>query len=72
MYFVAGITGFAAGFVVWFITSPWVASSILWAASRYPQLIGTKSMKAGEIAICGLQILACLALALWAGRLVLS
>ncbi|HKP86059.1 MAG TPA: hypothetical protein VJZ26_08185 [Blastocatellia bacterium] len=70
MYFIAGVTGIAAGFSLWFITSPWVASSILWAESRYPHLIGTKSFRAGEIIICGLQVLAAAALALWVARLI--
>ena len=72
MYFVAGLVGIAAGFMAWFITAPWVAASVLWAENHYPQLAGTKGIKAGEVIICGLQVAACLALAIWIARLMLD
>ena len=72
MYFVASLVGFAAGFMAWFITAPWVAASVLWAEDHYPQLVGTKGGKVGEVIICGLQVFACFVLAIWIGRLMVS
>lgn len=72
MYFVAGLVVIAVAFMAWFITAPWVVASVLWAENHYPQLVGTKSIKAGEVIICGFQVAACLALAIWIGRLVIG
>ena len=72
MYFVIGIITLAIGFCLWFVTSPFVASFILWAESRYPQLVESKSMKASEIILCGLQVLGCFALALWIALLMIQ
>ena len=65
MYFVIGIITLAISICLWFVSSPLVASFVLWAESRYPQMVESKSMKASEIILCGLQVLACFALALW-------
>lgn len=69
MYVLAILTGLAIAMVSWYITSRWVASSILWIEHHYPQMIGTKAIKTSEVIICGLQVLACFALAIWVGRL---
>ena len=71
MYFVAGVTGGVAGFVLWIVTSHWVASIIIWAESRYPRLIGSRGLRASEIIVCGLQVLAAFALAFWIARLMI-
>jgi hypothetical protein len=72
LYFVVGLAALAMGFMMWFITSPWVAASILWAENHYPQLVGTKSMKVSEMIICGLQVFGCFALAIWIARMMIS
>ena len=71
MYFVAGVTGGVAGFVLWIVTSHWVASIIIWAEGRYPRLIGSRGLRASEIIVCGLQVLAAFALAFWIARLMI-
>ncbi|HXG94970.1 MAG TPA: hypothetical protein VNN73_21705 [Blastocatellia bacterium] len=71
-YFIAGFIGLVVGFIVWFIASRWIASSILWVESRYPRLVGSKSMRAGEIIATGALVLACLALAFWIARLLVQ
>lgn len=60
------------GFCLWFITSPFVASVILWAESRYPRLVDSRGMKVSEILLCGLQVLACFVLALWIALLIIQ
>ena len=72
MYFVIGIITLALGFCLWFVTSPFIASFILWAENRYPQMVESKSMKASEIVLCGLQVLACFVLALWIALLIIQ
>jgi hypothetical protein len=72
LYFVAGVITLALGFCLWLVTSPWVASFILWAEGRYPQLVESKGMKASEIVLCGLQVLACFAVAFWVALLVVE
>jgi hypothetical protein len=72
LYFVIGVITLALGFCLWFVTSPFVASFILWAESRYPQLVESKGMKASEIVLCGLQVLACFVLALWIALLIIQ
>jgi hypothetical protein len=72
LYFVAGVTGFAAGVVLWYITARWVANSILWIEHRFPGAIGSRGMKAGEIALCGFQVAACLTIAFYVARALIS
>ena len=69
MYVIAGLVGLAASVIVWYITSGWIAASILWVEHRYPQVIGTRVIKLSEVIACALQVLACLALAIWVARL---
>ncbi len=57
-------------FVSWMVTSHAVAASIIWAEARYPRLAGTKGMRAGEAALCGLVVLLCFALAFWIAQLI--
>jgi cytosine/uracil/thiamine/allantoin permease len=72
LYVIAGLVGLAAGVTVWYITSRWIASSLFWVEHRYPQVIGTRTIKASEVIVCGLQVLACLALAIWVARLMIG
>lgn len=51
MFIVAGLIGFAAGFVVWFIGSYFIARFIKWGSDR-PQPMSEKSLKVYEIALC--------------------
>ena len=72
MFIIAAPVGFAVGVIVWYITSRWIASTIFRVEQRYPQLIGTRAIKVSEILVCGLQVLACLALAFWIARLMIG
>ena len=72
MTVLAGLAGFAVGFIVWYITSRWIASSIFWVEHRYPQMIGTKAIKVSEVIACGLQVFASMALAFWIARLLIG
>ena len=72
MYVIAGLVGVAAGLAVWYITSRFVASSIFWVEHRYPQVVGTRMIRVSEGVVCGLQVLACLALAFWIARLMVG
>ena len=72
MYVIAGLVGLAAGVTVWYITSRWIASSIFWVEHRYPQMIGTKTIKVSEVIVCSLQVLASMALAFWIARLMVG
>ncbi|HJQ24686.1 MAG TPA: hypothetical protein VKA60_12280 [Blastocatellia bacterium] len=72
MFIIAAPVGFAVGVIMWYITSRWIASTIFWVEQRYPQLIGTRAIKVSEILVCGLQVFACLALALWIARLMVG
>jgi hypothetical protein len=69
---IAGLVGFAAGITIWYITSRWIVASIFWVEQRYPQVIGTRAIRAGEAVACGLQVLACLALAFLIARLMVG
>ena len=72
MYVIAGLVGLAACVIVWYITSRWIVSSIFWIERRYPQVIGTKAIKVSEVIVCGLQVLASLALAIWIALLMVG
>ena len=72
LYFLAVLVGFAVAIVFWYITSRWVAFSVLWAEDRYAQAVGPKAIKTVEIVICGLQVLISFALAIWVGRLMVT
>jgi hypothetical protein len=69
---IAGLVGFAAGVIVWYVTSRWIVASIFWVEQRYPQVIGTRAIRVSEAVVCGLQVLACLALAFLLARLMIS
>ena len=69
MYVIAGLVGLAIGVSVWYITSRWIVLSIFWIEQRYPQMIGSKTIKVSEVIVCSLQVLASLALAFWIARL---
>jgi hypothetical protein len=72
LYIVAGIVGITVAFTAWLITSHAVAASIVWAESRYPHWAGTKGMRIGEAALCGLVVLLCFALAFWVAHLIVK
>lgn len=72
MFIIAAPVGFAAGVIMWYITSRWIASMIFWVEHRYPQAVGTRAIKVSEVVACGLQVLACLALAFWIARLMIG
>jgi hypothetical protein len=72
LYVITGLAGLTAGVTVWYITSRWIASSIFWVEHRYPQMIGTKTIKVSEVIVCSLQVLASMALAFWIARLMLG
>ena len=72
MVIIAGLVGFAAGVIVWYVTSRWIVASIFWVEQRYPQVIGTRAIRVSEAVVCGLQVLACLALAFLLARLMIS
>jgi hypothetical protein len=65
---IAGLVGFAAALVIWYITSRFIVSSIFWVEQRYPQIIGTRMIRVSEMVVCGLQVLATFALAFWIAR----
>ena len=72
LYFIAALVGVIAGVMIWFAASRWVASSILWAESRYPRLAGSKSLRAYEAVVCGLLVFFALALAFLIARLLVK
>ena len=72
LYVIAGLVGLAAGVIVWYITSRWVVASIFWVEHRYPQMIGTRAIRVSEAIICGLQVLASLALGFLIARLMVG
>lgn len=68
MVVIVGLVGFAIGVALWFITSPFIVSSIFWVEKHYPQMIGTRMIRVSEVVVCGLQVFACMALAFWIAR----
>jgi len=72
LYVIAGLAGLATSLVIWYITSRFIASSIFWVEHRYPQTVGTRMIRVSEVIVCGLQVLACLALAFWVVRLMVG
>ena len=72
MTIIAALVGFALGVIFWYITARWIALTIFWVEHRYPQVIGTRAIKISEVLVCGLQVLACLALAFWIAWLMLG
>ena len=72
MYFLAGLVGLTIGVLAWYVSSRWVVSSIFWIEHRFPETVGSKGIKAGEVALCGLQVFACLALAFWVARMLIG
>jgi len=69
---IAGLVGLAAGVIIWYITSRWIAASIFWVEQRYPQVIGTRTIRVSEAVVCGLQVLVSLALGFFIARLMVS
>jgi len=65
LYFIAIVSGFVVGLIVWVVASHWIATSIAWAEARQPHLFGTRRLRAGEAIACGLLLVSCLALAYW-------
>jgi hypothetical protein len=61
----AGLAGFAIGVVAWATASHFVATSLNRAEERYPELTGSKKLRAFEITACTIVFLSCLALASW-------
>jgi hypothetical protein len=72
LYFIAVIIGAASGLTFWFIAARWVVYSIIRAEERHPHLAGSKLMRVGEIIACSAAVLACVAVAIWVGRLILE
>lgn len=72
MYIVAAAVGILVAFTAWLITSHAVAASIVWAETRYPQLAGTKAMRVGEAALCGIVVLLCFIFAFWVAHLLVK
>ena len=70
MFLLAAIAGIASGFVTWAIAARWIAVSIAWMEDRRPHLVGSRQLRAAEVAACGTLFLACLALAIWTARIV--
>ena len=65
LYLVAASCGLAVGVIVWCAGSRWIATSLQWADSRYPELAGTRKLRVVEGVACGALFFACLALAFW-------
>lgn len=59
----------ALGCLVWYVSSYWIAYSIIWLGDRRPDLSDSRWLKAWEVATCSALFLACLALAFWLARL---
>lgn len=72
MVIIAGLIGLVAGVIIWYITSRWIVASIFWVEHRYPQMIGTRAIRISEAVVCGLQVIASLALGFWLARLMIS
>lgn len=65
MYFIAGILGLAAGFIVWFLASTLISRSIVRAETRHPQLAGSTRVRVGEIIACSVAFAGSLLLGIW-------
>ena len=65
MYFISAIIGLAVGVLIWITLSHWIATSITWAESRHPHLVGSRRIRIGEAVACGALFFGCLALAFW-------
>lgn len=72
MVVITGLIGFAFGVVLWFITSRFIVSSIFWVEEHYPQMVGTRIIRVSEMVVCGLHVFACMALAFWLARLMVT
>jgi hypothetical protein len=72
LYLIALLIGLILGFLAWFIISHLIASIILLAEKRYPNLAGSKAMQVGELMVCGIVFLGCLAFAIWIASLLWS
>lgn len=68
MYFIAIITGLVVGTLVWIVASHWIASWITGTETRQPHLFGSRRLRANEVIACGLLFIACLALAFFIAR----
>ena len=69
MIIVAVIVGLLAGLIAWCGASYFVVHSVVWIESRRPELVGSKALRAFEVAVCSGLVLACFALGFWVARL---
>jgi hypothetical protein len=69
LYFLAIIVGVTTAVIVWFLASHWIATSMAWVEDHRPQLVGSKTLRVGEVIVCGALVLASFALAFWIARL---
>ncbi len=69
MYFLATIAGLAIAVIVWFLASHWIAMSMAWVEDRRPELVGSTTLRVGEVIVCGALVVATFALAFWIARL---
>jgi hypothetical protein len=60
------------GVLVWYFASWWIATSLEWAETHYPELGGSRRLRIAEGIACGALLFACMALSYWIGWLVLS
>lgn len=72
VYVIAAILGLLIAFALWFIMARWIAASLLWFESRYPNLIGSRGVRMSEIVACSVLVIACFAIAFWVARLLVS
>ena len=72
MYALAAIVAFVVGVIVWVLASHWIASSIAWVEDHRPELVGSMQLRVGEALACGALFLACLGLAFWLMRWLLT
>ncbi|MCI0488897.1 MAG: hypothetical protein L0229_20085 [Blastocatellia bacterium] len=70
MYIISVIVGLAIGTIVWFSLAYLIGYSVTWVEGRYPQLVGSKGIRAGEIVACVALFLGCLGFAFWIAHLV--
>ena len=71
MFIIAVLIGFAAGVIVWFIGSYFIARFIKWGEDR-PQPISQKSLKVYEIALCGILFIISVTVLFLIARAILS
>ena len=61
----AVIAGLAVSVAVWFGLSYFITHLILSIEERYPRLAGSRALRAVEVSVCGMAVLASFAFAFW-------